>query len=498
MFTKSIKWRLLGWMTCLLGTILTGLGLAIYEIHLSGRLGRLDEELRRQAAVLSTAISMPPSPGWDRCENFHPPSPPGDDFNLPPGPPEEFFDEPPDFNEPWQNQPAPQLAAEVSRRLAEYGTNGFYFILWLRENTAPYQQSPHAPGGVVRPPLDRKDNGTYMRNRGACREVFHATEHGDCVLVGRSTAPEFAEAWRFAGLLLLGGMAGLALILAGACWLVGRALQPVEKISAAALKISSGDLAQRISVAETESELGQLAAVLNATFARLETTFAQQKQFTSDAAHELRTPLAVLISEAQTTLARERCPEDYRDAIAACLEAAQKMRRLTESLLELARLDEGRDILHREKTDLAPLVQDCIKLTRPFADARNLQVRCDLAPAEIFCDATRIAQVVTNLLTNAIHYNREGGEIQVTTRRESRGVILTVADTGRGIATVDLQHVFERFYRADKSRTGGHAGLGLAIAKAIVEAHGGTIEVSSVENTGTTFMVILPGAAAAE
>jgi len=143
-------------------------------------------------------------------------------------------------------------------------------------------------------------------------------------------------------------------------------------------------------------------------------------------------------------------------------------------------------------------VQDCIKLTRPFADARNLQVRCDLAPAEIFCDATRIAQVVTNLLTNAVHYNRTGGEIRVATRTEAGGAILTVADTGRGIPAADLPHVFERFYRADKSRTGGHAGLGLAIAKSIVEAHGGTIEVASVENAGTTFTVSLPGSAATE
>jgi heavy metal sensor kinase len=371
-------------------------------------------------------------------------------------------------------------------------TNGFYFILWSREFAASFKQSTNTPAGVSRPPSVEHDTGTYARNRGAFREIFHATERGDCILVGRSLAPEFAEARQFAGWLLLGGASVLVLVLGGAWWLVGRALQPVEKISAAALKISSGDLSQRISVAETESELGKLAAVLNATFARLETLFAQQKQFTSAAAHELRTPLAVLISEAQTTLARERSPADYRESMSAGLDTAQKMRRLTEALLELARLDAGQEVLHREKTDLAAIAQDCVELVRPLAAARRLQIQCNLAPAETFCDATRIAQVVTNLLSNAINYNRAGGEITVTTRMENNGTVLKIADTGGGISAADLPRVFERFYRADKSRSSSGNGLGLSICRAIVTAHGGTIEISSTENVGTTFTVNLP------
>jgi two-component system, OmpR family, sensor kinase len=285
------------------------------------------------------------------------------------------------------------------------------------------------------------------------------------------------------------------LILTGAWWLIGRALQPVENISAAALKISSGDLSQRISVAETESELGRLAEVLNSTFARLDTAFAQQKQFTADASHELRTPLAVMISEAQTALARERNPADYRESLAACLDTAQKMRQLTESLLELARLDAGQEGLRMETNDLAAIVQNCMNLVSPLAASRNLQIHCDLAPASALCDATRMAQVITNLLTNAINYNRDGGEIRVAVRVATGGVILSVADTGQGIPATDLPHVFERFYRANKARTGGNTGLGLAISKAIVEAHGGAIEVSSREMVGTTFTVTLPMAA---
>jgi heavy metal sensor kinase len=324
--------------------------------------------------------------------------------------------------------------------------------------------------------------------------VYHATERGDCVLVGQSIVFELEDARQFAGELFLGGALLLLCVLAGAWLLMGRALQPVDSISAAAHKIASGDLSQRINVADTDSELGKLAAVLNSTFSRLESSFAQQRQFTSDASHELRTPISVLISEAQTTLARERTPDDYRETITACLDTAQRMRKLTESLLQLARLDAGQEVLQREVVELSALVQDCVKLVRPLAATRKLHISCELSRAETYCDATRIAQVVTNLLTNAITYNNDGGEIRVVTRAENGKSILTVADTGQGIKETDVPRVFERFYRADKSRTGGNTGLGLAISKAIIDAHGGAITVVSTENMGTTFTIRLPSA----
>jgi hypothetical protein len=256
MFTKSIKWRLLSWMAGLLAFILTGLGVAVYEIHLAGRISRLDEELRHRTAILNAAFFSPPGFGagqrfdprldqdpdmWlDRRQNPEPnpgpnpvrderPSPsPADNTNRPPAPPGDFFDEPPLPGVPPQNWPAPQLSDETPGRLqAEYNTNGFYFVLWLSDEAAPGLQSAHTPAGVIRPPADRKDIGAYPRTRGAYREMIQATERGDCVLVGRSTAPEYADARRFAGLLWLGGITGLALILAGAWWLVDRALQPV-------------------------------------------------------------------------------------------------------------------------------------------------------------------------------------------------------------------------------------------------------------------------------
>src|SRR5256714_3200385 len=181
-------------------------------------------------------------------------------------------------------------------------------------------------------------------------------------------------------LLAAGGIV-LTLGMGGGWGLTSRAIRPVEEISAAASRISAGNLSERIIGADPENELGRLAGVLNSTFARLEAAFAQQKQFTADASHELRTPLAVLISEAQTTLARERSSGEYRETVEACLDAAQQMRRLTESLLELARLDAGQEASPRAPLDISQTARDCVERLRPLARERGIAIECNFTPA---------------------------------------------------------------------------------------------------------------------
>ena len=327
---------------------------------------------------------------------------------------------------------------------------------------------------------------------GTFREVMTDLPSGEWILVGKNITPELKELHRSGLEFVCVGAIILLFGLAGGGWLVGRAIRPIEAISATALKISAGDLSQRINVAEAESELGQLAGVLNSTFARLEAAFAQQQQFTADAAHELRTPVSVMLTQTQTALNRERNAPEYRETIEACQRATQRMRRLIESLLELARLDAGQEPMKRLQFDLSRTAQDCVDLIRPLADERGLKVHCELPPIECHGDAQRLAQVITNLLANAVQYNKPNGEVRIIARLQDSTIELTVGDTGQGIAAADLPRVFERFYRADQSRSSGQTGLGLAISKAIVEAHGGTIEVSSQPDMGTTFMVRLP------
>ena len=332
------------------------------------------------------------------------------------------------------------------------------------------------------------------RTRGQWRELYRFLPHGECVLVGRSMAPDLAAMRRFALWLVAIGTSVLLLGLAGGWWLASRAIRPIEDISATALKIAAGDLSHRINVADTESELGRLAGVLNSTFARLEAAFAHQARFTADASHELRTPVSVIVTQTQTALSRERGAAEYREALEACQRAAKRMRSLTESLLQLARLDAGQEPMQRECFDLARVVHESVDLVRPLAAERRIELECDLVPVQCLGDAGRIGQVATNLLTNAIHFNRDRGRVRVAVRAEEGAAWLTVADTGVGIPAEDLPHIFERFFRVDKSRSRvqGSNGLGLAISKAIVDSQGGSISVSSQLDKGTTFSVKLP------
>src|SRR5205807_2170018 len=249
---------------------------------------------------------------------------------------------------------------------------------------------------------------------------------------------------RFRWSILAAGGALLAAGLGGGWWLTSRAIRPIEDISAAATRISEGNLSERIANVDADNEIGRLAAVLNSTFARLEAAFAEQKQFTADASHELRTPLTVLITEMQTALRRERNTNEYRESFESCLETAQQMRRLTESLLQLARFDAGQENGVRTRVDLAERVLGCIRPLRAVAEQRGVRIHCDLGSAEVLGDPDRLSQLITNLVTNAIRYNKDKGELRMETRTANDSVTLSVSDTGVGIAAEDLPHIFDR------------------------------------------------------
>lgn len=372
-------------------------------------------------------------------------------------------------------------------------TNDFYYSLWSPVGTV-LACSSNVPPHLEAP--SRKENSAAIqgRTRGSFREAAQYTGLGECLLVGRSLAPDLAALQHFAWLLVGAGAAVLMLGLGGGWLIAERAVGPVRAISAAASHIAAGRLSERIDDSGMDIELGRLAAVLNNTFARLESAFAQQKQFTADASHELRTPIAVIISEAQATLARERTAPEYRETVETCLEAAQQMRQLTRSLLELARYDAGQIALERERFDLAEQARWHVELLQPLAREKNLGIHLELAPTFVYGDPDRLGQVISNLLTNAIHYNRKEGEIWIACLTELGSAILTVSDSGMGISPTDLPEVFKRFYRADKARSQaeGHYGLGLAICKAIIDAHGGMIAVESPPGQGARFTVKLP------
>lgn len=385
------------------------------------------------------------------------------------------------------------LPSDIQRLFEDSGSGHYYYVIWSPEHEE-LRRSTNAPTAVHLPEITASlTNGVTWRT-GTMREFAQTTRRGAVVLVGHDISSDLAEINRLAWLLLAAGGGVLTLGLAGGWWLATRAIEPIAAISATAGKIAEGNLSERINLTDTDNEFGQLGRVLNNTFDRLKASFERQVQFTADASHELRTPVSVMLSQTQTALKRERSPEEYRQTVESCQRAAGRMRELIESLLALARLDSGEHAAQRTPCELDRVVRDSLELLQPLAAEQNIILKTSLSPVHCLADAAQLGQVVTNLVSNALHYNRPGGEVEIEVRESGKEVLLVVKDTGQGIAPEDLEHVFERFYRADKSRSRsqGRTGLGLAITKAIVEAHGGRIEVTSEPGKGSRFVVKLP------
>ncbi len=377
------------------------------------------------------------------------------------------------------------------------GTAPGYAYFSLRDAAGGiFLQSPNAPPGLSLLPMPAGHYADKWRTIGHRREVLRSSAPGLRSLVGRDITPELDAMHRFAWSLGASGLAVWLLGLLGGWWIAGRAIEPIAAISRTAAHIADGHLQDRISTAGTDSELDQLSRVLNHTFDRLQAGIEQQKQFIADASHELRTPVTVLLSETHRILKsdRERTPEEYRQVIRTCREAAQRMRQLVEPLLLLTRQEAQGAPVQRQPCDLSAILRDTLEQLGPLAAAREIQLHADLPPVICLGDPATLAILATNLLANAIQHNRDGGRAFVRCEHRDRTAILTVRDDGPGIAPADLPHVFERFYRADKARASadGHAGLGLAIAKTIAENHGGTITVQSPPGEGTVFTVTLP------
>lgn len=335
---------------------------------------------------------------------------------------------------------------------------------------------------------------TEFRQRGNLREAIVPGPLGTMVVVGRSIKQEQADLQKLIEWIIVTGAGVLLVGLLGGWLLSRRAVRPINEITEIAQNISAVKLSQRIDLSDTETELGALAGVLNGMFDRLESAFARQVRFTADASHELRTPLSVIRSHAELALTRQRSADEYRKTIETCLRAAKRMSALVESLLVLARADAGRLELNRENFDLVEVINECMEMIGPMAQERGITLERQLEPLEVNADRNRIAQLLTNLLTNAVRYNRDGGKVTVSLRHEGIDVVISVTDTGVGIAPIDQPRVFERFFRADpaRSREAGGSGLGLAICQSIVEAHGGQITFTSQSEQGTTFLVRLP------
>ncbi len=530
---KSLRWRLQIWHAVVLTVVLAAFGSVVYNLHWQTRVQQIDADLDRKAEVLLSQLrrllQMPPRgpgrfpPPFREGDNSPRPEfrrpPPGESlrdnnpangpYPRPDNPPERPRGEP--FRDgrpprdrgpqdrppgpPGPDGPPPDLPVEVQHLFDNEDESRFYYVIWGPEGRL-LKKSDSAPD-IHYPAVKLDQKGLpirVVRTRDEFREVIHSSRFDVNVLVGRSIADDLAAERRYGAWLFLVGTGVLAAGLLGGAWLADRVIRPILSMTATAQSISVENLKERIDLKETNTELGQLATVLNGAFDRLEAAFEQQSRFTADASHELRTPLSVILAHTELALSRERSNEEYRIALETCQRASTRMKLLIEGLLMLARFDSGQPSLETSEFDLSQATQECIELLQPLADARGIRLETDLPPARVRADRGRISQVLTNLLTNAIRYNRDGGTVRIGITTNAEGTVIRVSDTGVGIPAEELPHIFDRFYRVDKarSRADGGSGLGLSICKTIVEAHGGTIHVTSQPGTGTTFEVRLP------
>lgn len=292
------------------------------------------------------------------------------------------------------------------------------------------------------------------------------------------------------GLPLVVALAGI-----GGYVLARRALTPIDHLAVAARRITAERLHERLNAPNPKDEIGRLTAVINDTFARLESSFDQLRRFTADASHELRTPLAIVRGIGEAAVAERRSPAEYEEAIGSMLEEVDRMTSLVDTLLRLSHGDAGTIRLSREPLDLGQLAREVAASLAILAEERSQSIAFNVAEGVVVpVDRLVLREALTNILDNAVKYSPRQSTILVRVERHSDHALVAVADQGPGIPPEHRDRIFHRFFRVDEARTRdrGGAGLGLAIAKWAVELHGGQISVVERPGGGSEFQVRLP------
>jgi heavy metal sensor kinase len=397
--------------------------------------------------------------------------------------------------------PTAQLQAEISEdykiessedylQISDASGNSVYRSRFFEEHPLP----PLAPDDLGRPLYQNRKLG-HERFRILSKQI----EVSDRVFIVRIGHPMHEETetlddfrryllW-FAPLLLLGASAG-------GYWLSRRALAPVDALARTARTISGHNLSSRLEQLHTGDELQRLSDTLNEMLARIESAFLRITEFTADASHELRTPIALIHTEAELALRRSRDEAEYREALRHILLESDRTAKLIEELLALARADSGREALDLHPIDLLPILRESASKWNQVASLHNLEFeqQLNLPNLPLVGDENALRRVVDILLDNALKYTPAPGKVTLSAEQQPSRVVVTVEDTGIGIAPEDQARIFERFYRVDKARSRelGGAGLGLAIAQWIVQLHRGSITVKSELGKGSLFEIEFP------
>ena len=315
------------------------------------------------------------------------------------------------------------------------------------------------------------------------------------VQVGVSLDGRDAARRRFMTLLIWSLPVGLMAVLAVGRWMAGRALTPLARLAAVARTISVTGLHRRVPVRGVDDELDAVAVAFNGVVAHLERAVGDMRQFSAAMAHEIRTPLAAIRAGMELSLSERRSTEDQRRAVVSQLEEVDKLTRLLNQLLMLARAEAGELTVAHGPVQLADVCRSVVESLEPVALSKDVALTCQCGePVTIVGDAGWMERLVLNLVDNALKFTGAGGAVDVCVTREGRTAGLAVRDSGVGIPADALPRVFERFYRVDSARSPSHegAGLGLSLVKWIVDCHAGTIAIASSPGHGSTVTVRLP------
>lgn len=410
------------------------------------------------------------------------------------------------FLEARKDKSAPELQAEISEdykiersedyvQISDAGGNSIYRSRFLEEHPLPQLSLDQLEKPrYENPKLGHQRFRLLSEKMDVGRRVY-IVRIGHPMHEEMETLDDFrAYLLSFAPLLLLGS-SGVGY------WLSRRALAPVDALTRTARTISGHNLSRRLDQLHTGDELQRLSDTLNEMLGRIESAFLRITEFTADASHELRTPIALIHTEAELALRRSRDEAEYREALRHILVEAERTSKLIEELLALARADSGVEALDIHPIDLFTALRDAVAKWKPVAALRELQFeeRLDVQRLPVMGDENALRRLVDILLDNALKYTPSPGKVTLSAEEKNGRVVVSVEDTGVGIAPDDQGRIFERFYRVDKARSRelGGAGLGLAIAQWIVQTHRGSITVKSALGKGSVFQVEIPNAPAA-
>jgi len=363
----------------------------------------------------------------------------------------------------------------------------------------------HVKRALLRQPITRREGRLQLDEEG---EPFRflidtigggtAREVRSFLVAARPEGPVMAPKQLLLSMLVVAPFVLFASAMLG-YWMAGRALAPLDLIVREVEAIQDGrSLHRRLAVPTGDDEFSRLGVTLNAMLGRVERSFQALRRFTADASHELKTPLMVLRAGVERSLTHPEAPDEVIDTLDETLRQINGMTEMVTNLLTLARSDEGRSSLVVAETDLVPLMSEAAETAEILGAEQGVNVAAVLpeSPLIAMVEGGRIRQLLLNLVTNAIKYTPRGGDVLLTLAVEGDHAVLSVRDTGIGIAPGDVDHVFERFWQADPARTRSGdrpgTGLGLAIVQWVVDAHGGTIAVQSRPGRGSTFTVTLP------